>query len=106
MRLTISQNDYLRASFIARKISTRFFENDADEVPFYFILFDFYGKLFFQVQELKLEYYKYMIQIGLFNEDYLDVCKHYRAVFETSKVKNDNLKANEVIIFYNLIIFV
>lgn len=36
MRLSITQNDYLRASCIARKISTKFFESDLDEVSIFF----------------------------------------------------------------------
>ncbi|KAI1728848.1 PCI domain-containing protein [Ditylenchus destructor] len=81
MRLTIYQQDYLRASFISRKISTKFFESDADDV-----------------QDMKLEYYKYMIQIGLHDEDYLEVCKHYRAVFNTPKVQSDPAKMAEALI--------
>lgn len=37
-----------------------------------------------------------MIQIGLSTENYLDVCKYYRSVFETPKIMNDILKATEV----------
>lgn len=36
MRLSIAQNDYLRASFVSKKISKKFFENDSDEVNNYF----------------------------------------------------------------------
>lgn len=46
-----------------------------------------------------------MIQIGLFNENYLDVCKHYRSVFETPKIKNDSLKATEVICYNFLLLY-
>uniref|UniRef100_A0A915DUW3 PCI domain-containing protein n=1 Tax=Ditylenchus dipsaci TaxID=166011 RepID=A0A915DUW3_9BILA len=80
MRLTIYQKDYLRASFIGRKISTKFFDSEADDI-----------------QDMKLEYYKYMIEIGLNGEDYLDVCKHYRAVFATPKVQADPLKITEAL---------
>ena len=73
MRLNITQQDFLRASFIARKISTKYFDNDAEEV-----------------QNLKLEYFKYMIQIGQHNESYLDVCRYYRAVLETPKIQSDS----------------
>jgi len=80
MRLTIYQKDYLRASFIARKISTKFFDSTTEEI-----------------QDMKLEYYKYMIEVGLNGEDYLEVCKHYRAVFVTPKIQADPAKINEAL---------
>jgi len=75
MRLSIAQDDFLRASVVSRKISTKFFEGDNDEI-----------------QNMRLEYYKYMIQISLNDSDYLDVCKHYQQIFQTPKIKEDQAK--------------
>ncbi|TKR95813.1 hypothetical protein L596_009933 [Steinernema carpocapsae] len=76
MRLSVERKDFVRASIISKKISTRYFvaderKNNAD------------------VQELKLKYYDYMVKIGLFEEAFLDVCRYYRAIFDTPVVQAD-----------------
>ena len=38
-----------------------------------------------------------MIDIGLNDKAYLDVCKHYQAVFETPKIKADAAKMTEAL---------
>lgn len=48
------------------------------------------------MQDLKLEYYHYMITIGLHDGNYLDVCRYYRAIFETPKIQADKGRASEV----------
>uniref|UniRef100_A0A914E8Q2 PCI domain-containing protein n=1 Tax=Acrobeloides nanus TaxID=290746 RepID=A0A914E8Q2_9BILA len=80
MRLSVARKDYVRASIISKKISTKFFDSDAAEI-----------------QELKLEFYGYMIEVGLHDADYLEVCRHFRAVFETPMIKDDQEKAFEVL---------
>ncbi|CAD6197722.1 unnamed protein product [Caenorhabditis auriculariae] len=45
------------------------------------------------VQDLKLKYYDQMVKIGLHDENYLDICRYYRAIYETPKVKSDSAKA-------------
>jgi hypothetical protein len=37
-----------------------------------------------------------MIEVGLHDADYLEVCRHFRAVFETPMIKDDQEKAFEV----------
>jgi len=64
MRLSIELNDYFRAGIISRKISVKFFEKEDNDI-----------------HQMKMEYYNYMIGIGLHEENYLDVCKYYMAVF-------------------------
>jgi 26S proteasome regulatory subunit N5 len=49
-----------------------------------------------QVQRMKLEFYKYMVQIGLRDEAFLDVCKHFMAIFKTPAIQADNTKQLEV----------
>ncbi|CAJ0567902.1 unnamed protein product, partial [Mesorhabditis spiculigera] len=74
MRLSVAREDYVRASIIAKKISTKFFTKEPVED---------------QVQNLKLKFYELMITVGLHNNNYLDVCRHYRAIQETPKILGD-----------------
>ncbi|CAJ0957845.1 unnamed protein product, partial [Mesorhabditis belari] len=73
MRLSIARKDHVRAAIISKKISTKFFAKDPND----------------DVQNLKLKYYELMIVIGLNDNAYLDVCRHYRAIQETPKVLAD-----------------
>lgn len=45
---------------------------------------------------MKLEYYKYMVQIGLQDEAYLDVSKHFMAIMKTPRIQEDEPKQLEV----------
>ena len=45
---------------------------------------------------MKLKYYELMIRIALNDRSYLDICKHYRAVFDTNKINQDPTKSKEV----------
>lgn len=40
-----------------------------------------------------------MIQVGQHNENYLDVCRYYRAVLATPKIQNDSDTIAEVCFF-------
>jgi len=70
MRLCLATQDYIRAQIISKKISTRFFENQTHH-------------------ELKLKFYGYMIALGQHEHDYLGICKNYRQIQDTDKVKED-----------------
>jgi len=87
IRLSIQRHDFTRASIISKKISTKFLEEKTEEV-----------------QDLKLEYYTYKIAIGLSEGSYLDVCRHYRSVFDTPKVQADNEKVKEIM--KNIVVYV
>ncbi|KAI6179318.1 PCI domain-containing protein [Aphelenchoides besseyi] len=87
MRLSIQRKDFVRAAIISNKISTKFFEDKSDEV-----------------QDLKLEFYTYKIAIGLNDNNYLDVCRHYRCVFDTPKVQADDGKVKEIL--KNVVVYV
>jgi 26S proteasome regulatory subunit N5 len=80
MKLSVQRKDFVRASIISKKISIKFFDNKSDEI-----------------QNMKIEYYKYMVEIGLQETNYLDVCRHYRALFETAKIQADKDKMKEVL---------
>jgi len=85
MRLTIAKKDYTRTQIISRKINTKFFD-DVDQ------------------QDLKLRYYELMIQHALHEEQYLNVCKYYRHVYDTPSIKEDETKWKEVL--QNVIYFI
>ncbi|RCN42926.1 PCI domain protein [Ancylostoma caninum] len=79
MRLTVARADYIRASIISNKISTKFFNSDKEDV-----------------QDLKLRFYNLMITIGLQDSKYLEVCRHYRAIFDTPKIAKDHDKSKMI----------
>jgi len=80
MKLSIVRKDFIRGSIISKKINIKFFEDQDDTV-----------------QNMRIEYYKYMVEIGLQEKNYLDVCRHYRALFDTVKIQNDKDKVKEVL---------
>ncbi len=70
MRLCLATKDYIRAQIISKKISIRFFEN-------------------VEHQELKLKFYRYMIEMDEHERNYLKICRHYRAVYDTPSIQED-----------------
>ncbi len=48
------------------------------------------------VQELKLKYYQLMIEVCSHDSEYLAICKHYRAVFNTPQVQREEPLWQEV----------
>lgn len=77
VQLCVARGDYSQALILSRKISTRYFDDP-------------------EVEDLKLRYYELMIKISLHDDKYLDVCKHYRAVFDSKTIKDDEAKWKEV----------
>lgn len=47
-------------------------------------------------KELKLKYYRLMIEMCHHTEDFLQISKHYHSVYETSSVQRDEAKKKEV----------
>lgn len=80
MRLSIQLGDYFRAGVISKKISVKFFAQEDEEI-----------------QSMKLEYFNYMIGIGLYEENFLEVCKHYLAIYQDQKIKEDPVKLEEML---------
>ncbi|ERL86079.1 26S proteasome non-ATPase regulatory subunit 12 [Dendroctonus ponderosae] len=70
MRLCLAKQDYIRTQIISKKINTKFFEDDG-------------------TQELKLKYYRLMMELDQHEGSYLATCKHYRAVLNTSSIQAD-----------------
>jgi len=85
MRLCLATQDYIRTQIISKKVSTKFFEDGKND-------------------DLRLKFYEYMIEFGLHENDYLDICKNYRAVYDTKMVQDDNDK--KLIAMRNAVLFI
>jgi len=85
MRLCLARNDYVRTQIISKKIHTKYFEDKS-------------------VQDLKFKYYELMIKLDQHESSYLNICKHYLAVFNSPLVQEDVSKRNETI--KNCVIYV
>jgi len=70
MRLCLAIKDFIRTQIISKKISTRYFEE---------------GKH----SDLKLKFYRYMIELGQHEGDYLDICKNFRQVYDTPCIQEN-----------------
>jgi 26S proteasome regulatory subunit N5 len=73
MRLVLLKKDFVRTQIISRKINPKLLDGD-----------DF--------QELKLEYYGYMVRYWLHEKKLLDVSKSYLSMFNTKMVQEDETK--------------
>jgi 26S proteasome regulatory subunit N5 len=73
MRLCLATKDYIRTQIISKKISIKFFENSDN-------------------QQLKLKFYEYMIEMDQHEGTYLNVCRHYRAIYDTPCIQEDSAK--------------
>merc|ERR1712141_749620 len=73
MRLCLATKDYIRSQIMSKKISIRFFENTDH-------------------QELKLKFYRYMVEMDEHERNYLNICRHYRAVYDTPSIQEDALQ--------------
>lgn len=80
MRLCLEKKDYIRTQIISKKINTKFFDDKKEEI-----------------QELKLKYYKLMIESDQHDGSYLATCKHYRAILNTPCIQNDVKQRHEVL---------
>lgn len=78
MRLCLAKKDYIRAQIISKKISTKFFENNNEP-------------------ELKLRYYKLMIDLAQHDSNYLSICKYYHAVYNTPLIQEEKVKWQEAL---------
>merc|ERR1712212_587235 len=78
MRLTIAADDCVRAGIISKKIATRSFQTEGEDV-----------------QELKLKYYHLMAKLDMNEKKYLQVSKHYQQINQTPIVTKDEAKARE-----------
>ncbi|KAK9473518.1 PCI domain-containing protein [Dipodascopsis tothii] len=85
IQLCVARGDHTQAGILSRKISTSYFDDEA-------------------VEDLRLRYYELMIVIALYEDRYLDLCKHYRAVYATKSVREDDTKWKDVL--KNIVYFI
>ncbi|CAD6207675.1 unnamed protein product [Miscanthus lutarioriparius] len=96
VRLCLDRQDYVRAQILSRKISTRVFEADPlkekkkqkegdnivqdapADIP--------------SLLELKRIYYELMIRYYMHNNDYLEICRCYKAIYDIPAIKEDPTK--------------
>lgn len=78
VELYIKKGDFTRALILSRKIVPRYFNKE-------------------ETHDLKLRYYSLLIKIGIHNNQYLEVCQHYRAVYDTPRVQEDEAKWKEAL---------
>merc|ERR1712012_1314856 len=70
MRLCLATKDFIRTQIITKKISIRFFESS-------------------EHQDLKLKFYRYMIEMDEHDGNYLNICRHYRAIYDTPSIQEN-----------------
>lgn len=84
MRLCLAKQDYIRTQIISKKINVKFFEDEG-------------------TQDLKLKYYRLMMELDQHEGSYLATCKHYRAVLNTPSIQENTTErqnaAKAVVIF-------
>ncbi|KDR19074.1 26S proteasome non-ATPase regulatory subunit 12 [Zootermopsis nevadensis] len=78
MRLCLAKKDYIRTQIISKKINTKFFDDDG-------------------TQDLKLKFYRLMIELDQHEGSYLATCKHYRAVLNTPSIQEDASQRHQVL---------
>jgi len=96
VRLCLAKDDFIRAQILARKISPRAFKIKKGEAK---------GEIGIEgtaieeadegiptLPELKLQYYQMMVQYHLHYNNYLEVCRSYRAIYEDEAVAADPSK--------------
>lgn len=78
MRLVIAKKDFVRTQIISKKLNPKLLENP-------------------DLQDLKIQFYKYMVQYWLHEKKYLDVSKSYLAIFNTKSVQEDEQQWKEAL---------
>lgn len=82
MRLILKINDCIRTQIISKKINTKFFESEDPSE---------------HLQNLKLKYYRLMVQMDAQEGNYLNICKHYRAMLTTPRIKNNETERHSIL---------
>ncbi|KAI6646397.1 26S proteasome non-ATPase regulatory subunit 12 [Oopsacas minuta] len=82
MRLSLAKEDYIRTQIISKKINIRFFSETSPTV-----------------QQLKIRFYKQMIQLSEHDKNFLETCQHYRQIHGTECVNEDESWWKEILKF-------
>merc|ERR1711920_57247 len=78
MRLVLAKKDYVRTQIISKKLNPKLLENE-------------------DLQDCKIQYYKYMVQYWLHEGKYLDASKCYLSIFKTPCVQADETQWKEAL---------
>jgi len=78
VRLCLDKRDFIRAQIISRKVTTKAIENS-------------------EFQDLKLRYYELMIRYYSHNNDYFNICKSYRAMYDTKCIQDNPEKWKQLL---------
>jgi len=76
MRLCLLRKDYVRTQIISKKINIKFFESGKNN-------------------DLKLKYYRLMIQLDMHEGSFMKVCRHYLAIYRTEDPKDEEQELTE-----------
>ncbi|CAO3635502.1 unnamed protein product [Cunninghamella blakesleeana] len=85
MRLCLAKHDYIRTQIISKKINIKFFQEKENE-------------------DLKLRFYQLMIQHALHEEQYLNVHKYYKQIYDCASVQEN--EAQWKLALQNCVLFV
>ncbi|KAG2194463.1 hypothetical protein INT47_003831 [Mucor saturninus] len=85
MRLCLAKSDYIRTQIISKKINIKFFQDKENE-------------------DLKLRFYNLMIQHALHEDQYLNVHKFYKQIYDSESIKEDEKKWKDAL--QNAVLFV
>ncbi|ORZ00496.1 PCI domain-domain-containing protein [Syncephalastrum racemosum] len=86
MRLCLAKHDYIRTQIISKKINTRFFQEKENEVKCP------KEKEKYWQTDLKLRFYQLMIQHALHEEQYMNVHKYYKQIYDCESIQQDESK--------------
>lgn len=86
MRLCLAKKDYVRTQILSRKISTKFFQEEGTE-------------------DLKLKFYRQMIEVDVQNDAYLAISKHFWEIYNTKLVQENPSEKRSVCYIIQVFIF-
>ena len=89
VRLTLDKKDFIRAQIILRKINKKILSDDA-EFQVRKSMQWLRCNLTVENQDLNIKYYNLLVRFHAHNSEYLDICKAYFAMYQTSKVQSDD----------------
>eukprot|EP00049_Salpingoeca_infusionum_P003450 m.66654 g.66654 ORF g.66654 m.66654 type:complete len:444 (+) comp12130_c0_seq1:295-1626(+) len=84
MRLVLAKRDFIRAQIICKKIGVKYFEEES-------------------THDLKIKYYNQMLELAFHDSRYLDVCKYYRAIYDTPRIQEKEAEAFQA--FENAVLY-
>eukprot|EP01026_Neomeris_dumetosa_P028417 TRINITY_DN23006_c0_g1_i10.p1 TRINITY_DN23006_c0_g1~~TRINITY_DN23006_c0_g1_i10.p1 ORF type:complete len:490 (-),score=70.27 TRINITY_DN23006_c0_g1_i10:215-1684(-) len=100
VRLCLLKGDLIRAQMLSKKISPKAFEakEKAGDIGVEGTAIQEAEQGIPNLAELKVQYYQLMIQFHREHEDhYLDICRCYRALYQSETIKDDVSQATEIL---------